>query len=405
MLVELNAMDKYKDFLVADFLDDPDFVRWMSDSRPEDENFWTEYTKHHPLKKNEIQEARVIFKLLHTKENKLALSEQYEIWNKIRHESKPGGKHIILQVLKYAAILVLVFFSGAVSYYFYQNTSSSRSLQFVETYPSDGGARLILADGSKVSLQKNMSEISYSQNGEQLVVNNDTIRQKSENGKETLNKVIVSYGKKSMIVLSDGTKVWLNAGSQLIYPAVFLNETREVSLVGEAFFDVTKNPEKPFIVKASDIHVQVLGTRFDISAYPEDKTIQTVLEEGKINLKYEEDGLLKRNHIVEMAPNQLVEFDRTLHETTSSVVNVCKYVSWKDGMLEFEKVDLIKALKQIERFYNVNIVLGDQRVGAYKLSGKLDLKNTAEDVLNIIKLTLPVNWQRKENGDYILTNR
>jgi len=398
-------MDKYKDFLVADFLDDPDFVRWMSDSSPEDERFWSEFTKRYPSKKDEIEEARLIFRLLHTQETKLALSEQYELWNKIQHESKSTGKHIFFQVLKYAAILVLVFFSGAVSYYFYQNSFSAHSPQFVEAYPADGGARLILADGSKVSLQKNMSEISYSQNGQQLVVNNDTIRQKSENGKEILNKVIVSYGKKSMIELSDGTKVWLNAGSQLIYPAVFLNDTREVSLVGEAFFDVTKNPEKPFIVKASDIHVQVLGTRFDISAYPEDKTIQTVLEEGKINLKYEDNGLFKRDHVVEMTPNQMVEFDRSSQETTSSVVNVCKYVSWKDGMLEFEKVDLIKALKQIERFYNVNIVLGDQRVGAYKLSGKLDLKNEPEDVLNIIKLTLPVNWQRKENGDYILTNR
>lgn len=397
-------MDKYNDFSVADFLDDPGFVRWVSNPQPEDELFWSDFVKHNPSRKDTIQEARLIFGLLHASENKLALPEQYELWNKIQQESRPSGKKILIQTLKYAAVLILAFFSGAVSYYFYQNSSSTQAPQFAETYSADGGARIILADGSKVSLKKDMSEISYSKNGEQLIVNNDTIRQKSEL-KEALNKVIVSYGKKSMIVLSDGTKVWLNAGSQLIYPAVFVNDTREVSLVGEAFFDVTKNPEKPFVVKASDVHVQVLGTRFDVSAYPEDKVIQTVLEEGKINLKYEGNGLFKRDHVVEMTPNQMVEFDRSSRETTSSVVNVGKYVSWKDGMLEFEKVDLNKVLKQIERFYNVNIVIDDQQIGAYKLSGKLDLKNDAEDVLNVIKLTLPVNWQRKDNGDFILTKK
>ena len=405
MLVEFNAMDKYKDSSVADFLDDPDFVRWMSNPSPEDENFWSLFVKLYPSKKDDIQDAKLIFRLLHSSENKLTLSEQYELWNTIQHESKSSGKQMVFQVLKYAAILVLVFFSGAVSYDFYQNSFSSHSPQFAETYSADGGAMVILADGSKVSLHKSMSEISYSTTGEQLVVNNDTIRQKSETDKETLNKVIVSYGKKSMIVLSDGTKVWLNAGSQLVYPAVFLNETREVSLVGEAFFDVVKNPEKPFIVKASDVNVQVLGTRFDISAYPEDKIIQTVLEEGKINLKYEDKGLFRRDHTIEMQPNQMVEFDRTSHETISSVVKVCKYVSWKDGMLEFDRVDLNKALKQIERFYNVNIMLDDQKIGTYKISGKLDLKSVPEDVLNVIKLTLPVNWQRKTNGDYVLTNK
>jgi len=405
LLVEFNAMDKYNDFLVADFLDDPDFLRWMTNPATGDEDFWTEFQKKYPSKKDDIQEAKLIFNLLRAREDKLVVSEQYELWNNIQHESRSSVKRQLLQVIKYAAILVFAFFSGAVSYYFYQNTFDTRSFQFAETYPSDGGAMVILADGSKISLQKDMSEISYSKDGEQLVVNNDTIQQKPELSKELLNKVIVSYGKKSMILLSDGTKVWLNAGSQLIYPAAFLNETREVSLVGEAFFDVAKNQQKPFVVKTSDVNVEVLGTRFDISAYPEEKIIQTVLEEGKINLTYAGTGLFKRDHVVEMQPNQMVEFDRLSYETISSVVNVSKYVSWKEGMLVFDRVDLIKALKQIERFYNVNIMIEDQQIEAFKLSGKLDLKNAPEEVLNVIKLTLPVNWKRKTNGDYILFNK
>jgi ferric-dicitrate binding protein FerR (iron transport regulator) len=208
-----------------------------------------------------------------------------------------------------------------------------------------------------------------------------------------------------MIVLSDGTKVWLNAGSQLVYPAVFVKDTREVSLIGEAFFDVVKNPGKPFIVKASDVNIQVLGTRFDISAYPEDKTIQTVLEEGKINLKYSGNGLFKRDYVVEMVPNQLVEFDKESREASSTMVNVSKFISWKEGMLEFEKVNLTRAFKQVERFYNVKILMDDPAIGYFKLSGKLDLKDEPEDVLNVIKLTVPIDWQRKSNGDFIIVKK
>ena len=399
-------MDKYKDYSAIDFLEDSNFLRWLNEPTQEDHDFWNEYLKKHPSQRAKIKEATLLFNLFHSRENKLALPEQYELWKAIQAGSQTSGKEVFLRILKYVAILVLVFFSGAVSYYIYQNSVGQNQYQLAEINPAvNGEAMVILADGSKVSLDKQMSEISYSTNGRQLIVNNDTITQKAETVKESMNKVIVSYGKKSMVLLSDGTKVWLNAGSQLVYPAVFLKDTREVALVGEAFFDVVKNPQKPFVVKAADVSVQVLGTRFDISAYPEDKVIQTVLEEGKINLKYSGDGIFKRDYVVEMVPNQMVEFDKISRAANSSTVDVSKFVSWKDGMLEFEKVNLYKALKQVERFYNIRILLEDQSIGSYKLSGKLDLKNEPEEVLNVIKLTVPIDWQRKSNGDFIVIKK
>lgn len=399
-------MDKYKDYSAIDFLEDSNFLRWLNEPTQEDHDFWNEYLKKHPSQRAKIKEATLLFNLFHSRENKLALPEQYELWKAIQAGSQTSGKEVFLRILKYAAILVLVFFSGAVSYYIYQNSVGQNQYQLAEINPAvNGEAMVILADGSKVSLDKQMSEISYSTNGRQLIVNNDTITQKAETMKESMNKVIVSYGKKSMVLLSDGTKVWLNAGSQLVYPAVFLKDTREVALVGEAFFDVVKNPQKPFVVKAADVSVQVLGTRFDISAYPEDKVIQTVLEEGKINLKYSGGGIFKRDYVVEMVPNQMVEFDKISRAANSSTVDVSKFVSWKDGMLEFEKVNLYKALKQVERFYNIKILLEDQSIGSYKLSGKLDLKDEPEEVLNVIKLTVPIDWQRKSNGDFIVIKK
>ena len=398
-------MEKYRDYSAVDFLDDESFLKWLSNPTQEENDFWNAFLKNHPYKKAEIKEATLIFNLFYSRENKLALTEQYDLWKRIQNESKASNNGIILKFIKYAAILVFVFFSGGISYYFYQHSTKENLFQLAEAIPARGEAVLILSDGSKVSLEKQMSEISYSKNGQQLVVNNDTIHQKSCSEKELMNRVIISYGKKSMVVLSDGTKVWLNAGSQMTYPAVFTDKTRQVELIGEAFFDVVKNPQKPFIVKTSDVNIQVLGTRFDVSAYPEDKIIQTILEEGKINLKYSGKGFLGREHVVEMSPNQMVEFDKEQGEASTATVDVSKYVSWKEGMLEFEKADLGRALMQVERFYNVKIHLSDPEIGTYKLSGKLDLKDEPEEVLNVIKLTVPIDWQKKSNGDFVIIHK
>jgi ferric-dicitrate binding protein FerR (iron transport regulator) len=406
-------MDKYNDFLVADFLDDPDFVRWMTNPATGDEDFWTEFQKKYPSKKDDIHEAKLIFNLLRAREDKLVVSEQYELWNNIQHESKSSVKHLLLQVIKYAAILVFAFFSGAVSYYFYQNNSKSSGPGIEEyhvdrdttNYDIKNGAMLILSDGSRVPLERQLSKIVYDNNGGDVVVNQDTMRQVSALGNESLNKLIVPYGKKSIVVLADGSKVWLNAGSQLIFPAVFSGEIRKVVLKGEAFFDVAKNQDKPFIVETSDQSVHVLGTRFNISAYPEDKFVQTVLEEGKINLKLCNRGFFNKECTIEMEPNQMIEFDKTTKEINRSIVDASKFAAWRNDVLEFNKVDCGKALKQIERFYDIQIALSDPKIATYKLSGKLDLKDNPEDVLNVIKLTVPIAWQKIDNKYFKLYNK
>ena len=399
-------MEKYRDYKAVDFLNDENFIRWLTNPTQKENDFWNEFLKMHPYKKSEIKEATLVFKLFHSREEKLGLNETYEIWSRIQREAKVSASTVWLRLMKYAAILLAVFFSGGISYYLIQHSEKQYQFELAET-PTAGGdkARIILSDGSEVSLEEQISEISYSKNGQQLIVNNDTINQQSGTQNEQINKLIIPYGKKSMIILSDGTRVWLNAGSQLVYPTAFINKTRQVMLIGEAYFDVAKNPEKPFIVRASNLYVQVLGTRFDISAYPEDKLIQTVLEEGKVSLKYSGKGILNRDYVVEMVPNQKIELDITTGEAKSEMVDVRKYVSWKEGMLEFEKADLVRALKQVERYYNVKIKLADPMIGLYKISGKLDLKDEPEDVLNVIKLTVPIDWQKKSNGDFVILEK
>ena len=178
-------------------------------------------------------------------------------------------------------------------------------------------------------------------------------------GEGEFNKLVVSYGKRARVTLCDGTKIWANAGTVLLYPTHFEDKKREIYVDGEIYIDVTPNPEKPFIIKTSDMGVKVLGTSFNVSAYREDVE------------KYVVDK-----------------------------VNVEDYVSWKEGRLSFKNTELGGILKQLSRYYNVRIDYDKQQ--QITCSGKLNLDDTIEQILNTITETAPVIIS-KENNVYKVT--
>ncbi|MHA7112385.1 FecR family protein [Sunxiuqinia elliptica] len=398
-------MDKYKNYTVEDFLADDYFIQWINDPEEEHEAFWTEFVAKYPKQRVNVEQAKFIVSMFQHEQEKLSLDETYDIWNDVVRSNKRSKVGRWGKWMRYAAIMVLVFVSGAVSFYVYETTREVHYELSEVNDPNQGEAKIVLSDGTEISLEKNESEITYDSFGSQLVVNNDTITQSRNEGKELMNKVIIPYGKKSMIMLSDGTKVWLNAGSQLVYPSVFLRNKREVVLVGEAYFDVAKNQDKPFFVRTAELNVRVLGTKFDVSAYPEDDFVSTTLEEGSVGLEIKGKGLLAEDKQILLTPNQKISLNKATRETTVRVVDVSMYTSWKEGILKSESEDLIRLIKKIERYYNIEISLKDPLVAGYKISGKLDLENSAEEVLNIIKLTVPIDWTKKSNGDFIIMSK
>lgn len=399
-------MDRYERYTVEDFLADDGFLQWVLSPSEEQEHFWKKYLDEHPEKRKDIEEARFICSIFQVKQKKLSLDETFGIWNHVLQVSAKRRTFRLMPLLKYAAVFLLLFISGALAYYWYDREVHRSHFELAEEIPPSGEeARIILSDGSEISLEKKESRINYSSTGDRLIVNNDTVRQKSGPDSEGINKVIIPYGKKSVIRLADGSTVWLNAGSQLVYPSVFLRERREVVLIGEAYFEVAENPSRPFVVKTAGVSVTVLGTKFDVSAYPEDRYVETVLESGSVRLEVTGGSLLSRNRKVLLKPNQKGTFSREEGVMSLTEVDVSQYISWKDGMLKMEREDLIRVLKKVERYYNVRIELRDPLVGGYLISGKLDLKNSPEEVLNNIRLTVPIDWAKKSNGDFIVVKK
>ena len=207
-----------------------------------------------------------------------------------------------------------------------------------------------------------------------------------------LNKLVVSYGKRAHVTLCDGTKIWANAGTVLLFPTRFEDKKREIYVDGEIYIDVTPNPEKPFIVKTSDMGIKVLGTSFYVSAYRKDAEKSIVLVTGKVEVA------ASNGETVRILPND--RFRQTADKYVVDKVNVEDYGSWKDGQLSFRNTELSGILKQLSRYYNVRIVYDKQQ--QITCSGKLDLDDTVEQLLNTITETAPVVIN-KENDTYKVT--
>jgi ferric-dicitrate binding protein FerR (iron transport regulator) len=206
-------------------------------------------------------------------------------------------------------------------------------------------------------------------------------------------QVMIPFGKRSNIVLSDGTKVWLNAGSRLIFPQKFSGKNRKVFLKGEAFFDVFKNKENPFIVNSDNMNVTVCGTQFNVRNNDPDQEIEVVLVEGAVNLK--ENGPL--NFLAKeimLIPNQKAIYNKADNKTTiESNVEVARYISWREGLLEFDKESIVNVFKKLSRFYNVSFITENSVELNRKISGKLDLKESLEEVMKVISDAAPVTFR------------
>jgi len=187
---------------------------------------------------------------------------------------------------------------------------------------------------------------------------------KSESIKYTTNltvdslEIIAPAGSRTVVQLSDGSEVHLNFGSKLKYPQNFTGDTRGVILLGEGYFNIAHNPEKPFIVKTGKLNIKALGTKFNVLAYPGEEIIATTLVEGKVMVEQKEvNGNVKT--IGAMEPGQHVIYNIKNEVVYCTKGSVEKYIAWKDGKLVFDNESLIEVADRLSRMYNVDFEIAD----------------------------------------------
>jgi transmembrane sensor len=203
-------------------------------------------------------------------------------------------------------------------------------------------------------------------------------------------EVISPIGSRTVLQLSDGTKVHLNYGSKLKYPHTFTGDTREVTLTGEGYFDVAHNPEKPFVVNAGKLIVKALGTAFNILSYSDDNVIETTLVEGKVVL---EKKLPKGQNMTlgTLVPGQHVNYNAQTGNMNSTKGNIEKYIAWKNGKMVFDDTPITEVAKQLKRKYNVDIELEDD-IKEYNYTVTL-LDEPLMQILELMTIATPVDYK------------
>ena len=208
------------------------------------------------------------------------------------------------------------------------------------------------------------------------------------------NIVEVPRGQRVALTLSDGTKVWLNSNSKFVYPAQFSSEERDVRLEGEGFFDVTPNPDKPFIIRSGEARVKVLGTSFDFKSYKEDEFIKLTVSTGKVRVNVADQDLQ-----LAVSPNEHLSINKIDGNVRKESIEENNYIKWIHGSLYFNKEPIREVIKTINRTYNRKVILQCKNCD-YRITGTHDNKSI-EAVIEAICFTTGLRSKR-EGGNIIL---
>jgi transmembrane sensor len=200
--------------------------------------------------------------------------------------------------------------------------------------------------------------------------------------------VAAPLGQMTNVVLPDGTKVVLNSGSSLTYSGNFSLGKRSVTLDGEAYFDVAKDAEHPFVVQTANLNFEVYGTSFNIDAYREDKEVNTTLIEGSLGIKDKQN-----KEIALLVPGENARFDIESARISLSKGNTKIFTSWKDGLITFRNEKLKDIAKKLERWYNVKVIIQNEKLGEQAYFGTILKSKPIDQILEVLKLSSSLKYK------------
>lgn len=335
--------------------------------------------------------GKLILKLEKQKKS-LAQHQSHQIaFDKIQRQVRQSKrKHLLILGSSCAAGVILL-----IGFFFLLRPEniSTKTQSINQTYISGlslkrPAAELILPDGKKRLLSQEEKTVILSDSNRKMRTDKQTLIVESNTIKtrEPQYYIInIPYGAEYKLVLPDGSKIYLNAGSTLRYPDQFVEDKREVFLIGEAYFEVKSDSLCPFIVHTSDIAIRVLGTSFNVNSYVEGAWVKTTLVEGQV------EAFCGNKNII-MTPGTQVSYNKTTQELNYFPVNVQQFISWKDGYYDFEDMPLEELMQIFTRWYNLNIEFADPKVKEIRFSGRLKRYEDLRPLFKMLEYTHDVNF-------------
>lgn len=388
----------YTNYSAEELLEDDFFLKSFSSPTPESQSFWEELKKENEALAKEVMIASGILLSIPYRKRAFSSDDKDLLWKEIcqTNNKKRFFRYWYSSVAAVAALLL------AVGGYYYTGFYANDNLTAIEkvqkpAHPVET-VQLILADEKKVTIEEEDPRLQYSKQGElhintqkvETSQNTATVNKKND---PIYNQLIVPVAKRSFLELADGSRIWVNANTRVVYPVTFEDTKREIYVDGEIYIEVSPNKKRPFTVKSKKMDIRVLGTKFNVSAYEAGQDVSVVLVSGKVNVRTDNrvESVLKPS-------------DRLIYEkgtTDIKKVNVENYISWKDGYYTFDNEQFSIVLDKLSNYYG-KIITYDPEVGALRCSGSLNLGDDMVKVLTGLESTMPVNFTIE--SEYISVN-
>ncbi len=363
----------YKDFLCDEL-----FVYWRTHPTEEQDRFWEQFIQENEVLSEPFNEAVAAFDRLRVAgdrfvQNEIAL-EKLLSQRIARHKRRQMSRLItsLSAAVVVLGVITTLYFVGIT------RNNGEPSMASVGKVMNDPQVKL-LAGGHTMDISNNAT-LDLSEKKHSAIVQDSLSQTEIVLDRHQTNKLIVPFGKRSSIVLSDGSKVFLNSGTKMDFPTSFSKNSREIWVEGEIFIDVTQQKGLPFIIHTPNSLITVYGTSFNVTSYSDENSESVVLVNGSVEVKSEKSALI-------LKPNEMAVIEKG--SVIRKQVDVTDYISWKNGYLQLSKTPLIEVLQKIGRYYNVEFrYQSDLGLTEKTCSGKLFLSGNLEDVMEAFsKLT------------------
>ncbi|VAW11211.1 Putative anti-sigma factor [hydrothermal vent metagenome] len=366
---------------------DLDFLsKWIEN--PDNERFFYDYVKVH----YEVSTAMNGPDIDSIKKN---------LQKRIKKDKKPFYRYKVNIILKYAALVTVVL---GISYVYQKHgldsTNSNKVVKEDILVPKDDAITIQLDDSTvkiidpegEAEIRDSKGNLLGSQSKSQITYSNvPTV------DKLIYNTINVPYGKRFRVVLSDGTHIHLNSGTSIRYPVKFINgKDRDVFITGEAYFDVAKDKDHPFIVHADKMNIRVLGTKFNVSHYSENKSINTVLVEGSVELYVDEGENVNTNNSTLLKPGHKAQWGKSNRSVEIENVDTRIYTAWVEGKLIFRNTSFRQIRKTLERQYNVRIRNSNKDLDAQLFDATFDIE-TINEILKTFNKSYAIEYSIVDN--------
>lgn len=296
--------------------------------------------------------------------NKFSKAERQDTENRmlenihfqIRHQAKGSIIPLYKRTITWVAASALLIIGIGTFYVFNRNTPARSAPIALEKgiTPGTNGAILKLANGKMIVLDTAQNGSLWQNNHSKVLKTDSSVAfSTGPNIDEAgYNMLITPNARQEQLILSDGTKIWLNAASSIKFPTAFTAKERVVEITGEAYFEVSKNAAHPFVVKVNDVDIKVLGTHFNVMAYNNEQSLQTTLLEGSVVITEHAS-----NHSQILKPGEQVLINnKSGNFEVNTHADVKLVTAWKDGLLAFNNADIATIMREVERWYNVKAI-------------------------------------------------